>query len=183
MFLHRRGNRVLVALLLMIPVTFSLVSMAAPLAQQLGIIKPNLGKPVPEGFDSVINIDGTGLPVGKGSVLQGKSIYDLRCAACHGIDGKQRGNELVGGRGTLATMQPVRTVGSYWPYATTLFDYIARAMPYNQEKSLSIDDIYAISAYVLFLNGIVKENAILDKKNLPDIVMPNRNGFIEVSSP
>jgi cytochrome c len=87
-------------------------------------------------------------------------------------------DRLVGGDGTLATNHPVKTVGSYWPYATTLFDYVRRAMPFNAPQSLSNDQVYAVSAYILFLNGIIAENSVLDAKSLPQVKMPNRNGFI-----
>lgn len=178
MYLPRSANKTFALLVLLIPVT---MSTTASIAAELGTdFRPSLGKPASAEFNSVVNIDGSGLPVGRGSVLEGKAIYDLRCAACHGIDGKQPGNEVVGGEGTLSTPRPVRTVGSYWPYATTLYDYIARAMPYNQEKSLSVNNIYAVSAYVLYMNGIIKENAILNQKSLPEITMPNRDGFVEV---
>ena len=145
-------------------------------------LRPALGKPPTTEFNSVINRDGEGLPAGSGSVLQGKALYELRCAACHGMDGRQKGNELAGGIGSLDSDRPLKTVGSYWPYATTLYDYIARAMPYNQEKSLSPQEVYAVVAYVLYLNGIVESNTVLDAETLPAIQMPNQNGFVEIST-
>jgi cytochrome c len=106
-------------------------------------------------------------------------VYDEQCAACHGTKGEGAiGDRLVGGEGTLATARPVRTVGSYWPYAPTLFDYIRRAMPLNAPQSLSNDDVYAVSAYVLHLNGLLPVDATLDARTLSAIRMPNRAMFV-----
>jgi mono/diheme cytochrome c family protein len=123
--------------------------------------------------------DGQGLPQGSGTVAHGKSVYEENCEACHGPNG-QGGikDRLVGGQGTLASDNPIKTVGSYWPYATTLFDYIHRAMPYQAPGSLSFDDTYAVAAYILSLNGILPADGKLDKNTLPNIKMPNRDGFI-----
>ena len=122
--------------------------------------------------------DGRGLPTGQGSARDGKILYERVCAACHGSDGKSGINAaLVGGLGTLDSTTPQRTVGSFWPYATTLFDYIRRAMPYNAPGSLSTDELYAITAYVLFMNTIVEADAVLDNKSLPLVTMPNAQGF------
>jgi S-disulfanyl-L-cysteine oxidoreductase SoxD len=130
------------------------------------------------GWNIDIGRDGSGLPAGSGSVSHGHDVFLQQCAACHGENGQGAvGDRLVGGRGTLATEKPVRTVGSYWPYAPTLFDYIRRAMPQNAPQSLSNDDVYAVSAYVLSLNGIVPADATLDAKSLAAIKMPNRDGF------
>jgi S-disulfanyl-L-cysteine oxidoreductase SoxD len=125
-----------------------------------------------------IRADGQGLPPGQGSVAQGSGIFAERCAVCHGDKGQGGpADRLVGGIGTLAQEDPVRTVGSYWPYATTLFDYVRRAMPFNAPESLTADQVYAVCAFVLSLNGIVPDTAVLDAANLPKITMPNRNGF------
>jgi cytochrome c len=106
-------------------------------------------------------------------------VFDQQCAACHGSKGEGGvGDRLVGGQGTLATARPIRTVGSYWPYAPTLFDYIRRAMPQNAPQSLSNDDVYAVSAYILSLNGLVADDATLDATSLAAIKMPNRDGFV-----
>jgi cytochrome c len=123
--------------------------------------------------------DGKGLPEGSGTVARGKSVYEENCEACHGPNG-QGGikDRLVGGLGSLATANPVKTVGSYWPYATTLFDYIHRAMPYQAPGSLSVDDTYAVAAYILSLNGILPSGGKLDRTSLPTIRMPNRDGFV-----
>jgi len=144
------------------------------------ILKPGLGQPVINFAGSIVSADGSGLPVGSGTVVEGKSVYGKHCAACHGIDGQLPGNQLAGGIGSLATGRPLKTVGSYWPYATTLFDYIARAMPYNQEKMLSADETYAVTAYVLALNSILDDEAVLDEITLPQVKMPNQDGFIEL---
>ena len=130
-------------------------------------------------WDIEVRPDGTGLPEGSGTVAQGKSVYTDNCAACHGVNG-QGGikDRLVGGQGTLASDKPIKTVGSFWPYATTLFDYIQRAMPYQAPDSLSVDDYYAVTAYVLSLNGILAPDGKLDKETLPRVRMPNRDGFI-----
>ena len=133
-----------------------------------------------------IDIDryGNNLPPGSGSVSHGREVFDQQCAACHGAKGEGGiGDQLVGGQGTLATPNPVRTVGSYWPYAPTLFDYIRRAMPQNAPQSLSNDDVYAVSAYILNLNGLLPAEATLDAKRLSAIKMPNRNMFVGDSRP
>ena len=123
--------------------------------------------------------DGAGLPEARGTVAQGKSVYENNCEACHGVKGvggiKDR---PAGGIGTLATDTPIKTVGSYWPYATTLFDYIRRAMPYPAPGLLNADDTYAVAAYLLYLNGILPEDGTLDRATLPKVQMPNRDGFI-----
>ena len=129
----------------------------------------------------VILPDGTGLPPGSGSARQGEAIFREHCAACHGLDGKSGPNDaLVGGRDTLGTPRPVKTVGSYWPYATTLFDYVRRAMPYPSPGLLSDDEVYAVSAYILHLNEIVGRDEVLDAKRLSEIRMPNCDGFRRV---
>lgn len=130
-------------------------------------------------WDIDVRPDGKGLPEGSGTVAHGKSVYEENCGACHGRNGtggvKDR---LAGGQGTLASNNPIKTVGSYWPYATTLFDYIHRAMPYQAPGSLSVDDTYAVAAYILNLNGLLPAEGMLDQETLPKIKMPNRDGFI-----
>jgi mono/diheme cytochrome c family protein len=131
------------------------------------------------GWNIDIDREGHNLPPGSGSVSHGHEVFDQQCAACHGTTGEGGvGDRLVGGQGTLATPKPVRTVGSYWPYAPTLFDYIRRAMPQNAPQSLSNDDVYAVSAYVLNLNGLLPADATLDAKSLSAIKMPNRSMFL-----
>lgn len=126
-----------------------------------------------------IDRDGKALPPGKGTVAEGEEIFALQCASCHGETGEgDIADQLVGGQGTLNTDKPVKTVGSYWPYAPTLFDYIRRAMPLSAPQSLSNDEVYALSAYILNLNEIVDENAVLDAQSMREIQMPNRDGFV-----
>jgi mono/diheme cytochrome c family protein len=142
-----------------------------------------IGRPATPAEIAGWNIDidryGNNLPTGSGSVSRGHEVFDQQCAACHGAKGEGGvGDRLVGGQGTLATEKPVRTVGSYWPYAPTLFDYIRRAMPQNAPQSLSNDDVYAVSAYILNLNGLLPADTTLDAKTLSSIKMPNRDMFV-----
>jgi mono/diheme cytochrome c family protein len=145
---------------------------------------PNLGKAIsPEDlatWDISIGPDGAGLPPGSGTPAQGEAVFTMKCQACHNAKGAGQPNDrLVGGQGSLPGDKPaIKTVGSYWPYATTLFDYIRRAMPFPQSKSLSNDEVYAVAAYILNLNGVIGENETLDAKTLPQVKMPNRDGFI-----
>jgi S-disulfanyl-L-cysteine oxidoreductase SoxD len=131
------------------------------------------------GWSIDIDRDGNNLPAGSGSVSRGHEVFDQQCAACHGAKGEGGvGDRLVGGQGTLAMPKPVRTVGSYWPHAPTLFDYIRRAMPQNAPQSLSNDDVYAVSAYILNLNGLLPADATLDARTLRAVKMPNRSMFV-----
>jgi mono/diheme cytochrome c family protein len=131
------------------------------------------------GWNIDVGRDGSGLPPGSGTVSHGQEVFEQQCSACHGDKGQGGvGDRLVGGQGTLATPKAVRTVGSYWPYAPTLFDYIRRAMPQNAPQSLSNEDVYAVSAYILNLNGLLAADATLDAKSLAAIKMPNRNMFV-----
>jgi cytochrome c len=136
------------------------------------------------GWNIDIDSGGHNLPSGSGTVSHGHEVFDQQCAACHGAKGEGGiGDQLVGGQGTLATPKPVRTVGSYWPYAPTLFDYIRRAMPQNAPQSLSNDDVYAVSAYILNLNGLFPADATLDASTLSAIKMPNRSMFVGDARP
>ncbi|MBV9531946.1 MAG: cytochrome c [Bradyrhizobium sp.] len=131
------------------------------------------------GWNIDIGRNGGGLPPGSGTVSRGHEVFAQQCAACHGDNGQGGvGGKLAGGQGTLATAEPVRTVGSYWPYAPTLFDYIRRAMPQKAPQSLSDDEVYAVSAYILNLNGLLAADATLDAKSLAAIKMPNRDNFV-----
>ena len=128
--------------------------------------------------------DGRGLPAGSGTAAAGKAVYDARCVTCHGATGKEGPQDiLVGGSGTLATAAPLKTVGSYWPYATTLFDYINRAMPFDHPGTLPPDHVYSATAYLLFINGIVGERDVISQETLPRIAMPNRTGFVADTRP
>ena len=135
-------------------------------------------------WDISIAPDGTGLPPGSGTAAAGREVYTNRCANCHGAKGEGRDSvPLAGGQGTLKSPKPVRTVGSYWPYATTIWDYVNRAMPFKNPGMLSHDQVYAVTAYVLFLNGIVGENDVMDARSLPKVRMPNRDGFVKDPRP
>jgi len=124
--------------------------------------------------------DGRGLPPGSGTAERGRDVYARRCAACHGASGKEGPFDLlVGGNGSLATARPLKTVGSFWPYATTLWDYINRSMPYDRPGTLTTDEVYAATAFVLYLNGIVGAADNLTEATLPGVQMPNRDGFIQ----
>ena len=128
--------------------------------------------------------DGRGLPSGSGSYAQGEKVYQTKCMACHGdkLQGTPLGDRLIGGRGTLVnntpTKAPVKTIESYWPYATTVFDYVKRAMPFNAPGSLTNDEAYAVVAYILGEANIVAKNDVIDASSLPKVQMPNRNGFV-----
>jgi len=133
-------------------------------------------------WDISIPPSGAGLPTGSGTARQGLQVYEQSCLVCHGTKGAGKpADALAGGIGTLATKKPVRTVGSYWPYSTTLFDYIRRAMPIANPLSLTDDEVYAVSAYLLFINGIVSEDAQMNAQTLPLVKMPNREGFVDWS--
>lgn len=136
------------------------------------------------GWNIDVAPDGRNLPPGSGTVAQGKVIFESQCAACHGANGEGGiGDKLVGGKGTLATAHPIKTVGSYWPYATTLFDYTRRAMPLNAPQSLSNTEVYAVAGYMLYLNGLVGGDATMDAHALLAVKMPNRDGFTDDPRP
>jgi cytochrome c len=133
-------------------------------------------------WDLSISPSGAGLPAGSGTARLGLQVYEQKCLACHGAKGAGKpADALAGGMGSLASKTPLRTVGSYWPYATTLFDYVRRAMPLADPLSLSSDEVYAVSAYVLFLNGLIGEDFPLNAQTLPQVQMPNRKGFVDMS--
>src|SRR6516165_4175595 len=155
-----------------------LVAMDARGQTPYGIGRPATPQEI-AGWNIDIGRDGSNLPPGGGTASRGREVFEQQCASCHGDNGQGGvGDQLVGGQGTLATAKPVRTVGSYWPYAPTLFDYIRRAMPQNAPESLSNDDVYAVSAYILNLVGLVPNDTTLDAKSLPSIKMPNRKMFV-----
>jgi len=142
------------------------------------------------GWDIDIRPDGMGLPVGSGNAVNGEETYETFCASCHGVFGEGEGRwpVLTGGEGTLAEERPVKTVGSYWPYASTLFDYIRRAMPFTAPMSLDDQQVYDITAYVLYMNDIIEEDFELSNENLAQVSMPNEDGFFvddrpDVSNP
>lgn len=147
---------------------------------------PSLGTPVNpaqlSGFDLIIEPDGTGLPAGSGNAIEGENVFRARCQACHGANGEgNSANTVIVGGSMQSEGPPLRTVGSYWPHATTVFDFIRRAMPADAPKSLSDEEVYQVTAYVLFLNDIVDRDEVLNARSLPLIDMPNSNGFIDQS--
>lgn len=142
-----------------------------------------LGQPATAADIRLWNIDvtpsGEGLPPGRGTVPQGATVYAAKCAKCHGASGTEGPmDRLVGGQHSLATTAPVKTIGSYWPYATTLYDYIHRAMPFDAPQSLTPDEVYSVTAWLLYQNGIIAENAVIDSATLSAVQMPNRHGFV-----
>jgi S-disulfanyl-L-cysteine oxidoreductase SoxD len=136
-----------------------------------------------QAWDIAAGPDGKGLPPGQGTAKDGAPVYAAKCAVCHGpaAEGGKIGPRLVGGKAdleTLTTLRPVRSVGGYWPYATTVWDYINRAMPRNQAGTLSANETYALTAFILAKSGIIQEDDVMDAKTLPKVQMPNRNGFV-----
>jgi cytochrome c len=147
---------------------------------------PNLGRVATAAEVAAADISiapsGAGLPSGSGSARAGAAVYAAKCESCHGAKGVGKpADPLVGGVGTLAQANAIRTVASYWPYATTLFDYIRRAMPTTAPLSLGNDEVYAVTAYVLNLGGVVAEDAVMNAETLPRVRMPNRDGFVDHS--
>ena len=165
-------------------VAVSLAALAALAARSAAAQEgPGLGVPITaedlSPWDISIQPDGTGLPPGSGNAATGAELYAAQCVACHGAGGAGQPNDrLVGGQGTLSQLAQVRTIGSFWPYASTVFDYIRRAMPFHAPQSLSNDQVYALTAYLLAENGIIAKNAKLDARSLARVRMPNRDGFI-----
>lgn len=162
-------------------VAFATATFGPAVAEDAG---PGLGQAAPPDLVAAVDIsvgpDGANLPDGSGNVAEGAALFEMACAACHGEAGA--GGEgmvrLTGGIGTLASGAPVKTVASFWPHATTLFDYVRRAMPLEAPQSLSDEEVYALVAYVLSVDGIVAEDAVMDRNSLPAVEMPNRDGFV-----
>jgi len=145
--------------------------------------QPNLGRVLTSDevkrIDITVAPDGAGLPAGSGSVAQGAAVYSQKCQPCHGAQGAGKPQEqLTGGVGTISTAKPVKTPVSYWPTATTIFDYIRRAMPVNAPQSLTNDEVYAVTAYLLSVDDVIPKDAVLDAKSLGRVKMPNRDGFV-----
>ena len=144
-----------------------------------------VGRPAPQEKIDAMNLtifpSGAGLPAGSGSAEKGKSIFQEKCAVCHNDKGEGREGQyppLVGGVGTINTPKPVKTPGSYWPYATTIFDYVRRAMPYDQPGTLNNNEVYSLVGWILNANGIIGEKDEMNKDTLPKVKMPNAGGFI-----
>lgn len=147
--------------------------------------KPRFGQPVGEADLVAWNIDirtpdGAGLPPGRGTVAEGKKVYEAKCIACHGPEAKKGPmyGPMVGGIGSFKTDKRMVTPGSMYPYAPILFDYIRRAMPMDRPQTLTVNEVYALSAYLLNLNGLIPADAVMDQKTLVQVKMPNRDGFI-----
>ena len=146
--------------------------------------KYNIGKIATKieiaGWDIDVRPDGVGAPKGSGNAIDGEEIYVNRCAACHGDfgEGVDRWPVLVGGDGTLASHDPEKTTGSYWPYASTIFDYVYRSMPFGEAQTLTHDETYKLVAYLLNMNEIIDEDFVLSDKNIGKIKMPNASGFL-----
>jgi len=157
----------------------------APDASSAGERKLNIGQPVtPDviaGWDIDVRPDGQGLPPGKGSVKAGEQVYIEKCAACHGEFGESAGRwpQVAGGQGTLSADDPVKTVGSYFAHLSTVFDYVRHAMPFGDAQSLTNDELYAVVAYMLFLNDIVDDKFVLSRENFTSVKMPNAGGFYD----
>jgi S-disulfanyl-L-cysteine oxidoreductase SoxD len=153
---------------------------AAPaLAGKYGLGRPALPEEI-AAWDLDVSPDGTGLPVGSGSVEDGEYIFSDNCGICHGdfAEGVDNWPKLAGGEGTLADKDPLKTVGSYWPYLSTTWDYVNRSMPFGAAQTLSADDVYAIVAYILYSNDLVEDDFVLSNENFLEVEMPNADGFI-----
>jgi cytochrome c len=167
-----------------IAIALAVSALAGGIAAAAQVAPPRLGRAATPDEVAKVDIsippDGKGLPAGSGSVAQGAQVYAQKCVVCHGENGAgtPSGDRLSGGVGSLATGTYVKTVNSYWPYATTVFDYIRRAMPITNPQSLSNDEVYAVTAYILSLDNVVPRDATLDAQSLPRVQMPNRNGFV-----
>lgn len=149
-----------------------------------GIETPRLGRAATPAelarIDVRIDREGRALPPGRGTATEGEVVYVTNCARCHGLGGAGKpADRLVGGRGTLTEMRPIKTVGSYWPHGPMLFDYVRRAMPYDRPGSLSADEVYAVAAYLLAENGIIGPDDVMTERSLAELEMPNRDGFAD----
>jgi mono/diheme cytochrome c family protein len=162
---------------------------SAPSASSAVPVRFGFGRPATDAeiraWDIDVRPDGAGLPPGRGTVEEGAALYVQQCQVCHGVKGRGGEFDALAGReprqgfpfGKDGRLRELRTIGNYWPYATTLYDYIHRAMPADAPQSLTPDEVYALTAYLLFLNGIVPEDAVMDAQSLPQVVMPNHAGF------
>ena len=162
-------------------IVLAMLALSSPLAAQsptFGVGRPVTAEEIRD-LGAAIAPDGSGLPEGSGTVAAGRDVFVAQCARCHGPKAQgDVGPALVGGQGTLRSARPLKTVGSYWPYATTLWDYINRAMPFDKPGLLKPSEVYAVAAYILNINGIISDTNIMDAKSLPKVKMPNRDGFV-----
>jgi len=165
-------------------VTLLFLSPVSKAIETLSLGQPATSKEI-KGWDIDVRPDGKGLPVGRGNAVDGEAMFIQKCASCHGefAEGAGRYPVLAGGIDSLNTHDPVKTVGSYWPYATTAFDYIRRAMPFGHAQSLSDDEVYAMTAYILYSNDVIEEDFELNQDTLALVEMPNRDGFIKDDRP
>jgi len=172
----------------MVPLSLALSTLTLATVEAAGKSdSPRLGQPAsPQEIaaaDMSVFPDGRGLPGGRGTAVEGQPVYDRQCANCHGPKGiGASAEELAGGRHGLTGPHPDKTIGVYWPYATTVFDFVRRSMPLNAPGSLSDNQLYAVTAYLLHLNGIIGENAEMNALTLPQINMPNREGFVWIDT-
>ena len=166
--------------------TASAVSVSLAIGLSAVVHAQSLGTPINESqlqsFDLIAQPDGSGYPAGGGTAMQGKALFERRCVACHGMNGEgtNANTRLVGGD-MQSEERPIRTVGSYWPHASTLFDYVQRAMPADAPKSLTSSEVYQVIAYILNMNGIIEDSLVLDMESLIQVEMPNKDGFIDSS--
>lgn len=193
----RYGNRsLLVSMIVLVPLC-GIAALAQSPKYKLGRTASEQEIRVWDTPTPIISADGTGLPPGRGTAQEGAKVFAQKCAGCHGptaTEGKFYRSQLAGGKGKPSDIDFERTVGNFWPYATTIWDFINRAMPASpatnvdathseaafikKKGSLSVDEVYAVTAFVLFRNGIIKEGDVIDAKSLPKVQMPNRNGFL-----
>ncbi len=182
MFTHKPGSRSLKNPRTLLALTVSGLLLGSAVMAAEG---PGLGKPITEaqlqGWDLIVAPDGTGLPEGSGTAAQGQAVYEQKCAACHGMQGEGTAGVPALAGGSLTATPPVMTAGSYWPHASTIFDYVRRAMPPLAPKSLTDTEVYEVTAYVLHLHGIVERDFVLDSTSLPQVQMPNAGNFIDRS--
>jgi len=159
----------------------ALLVASTPVAAQLpvfGVGRPPTAEETRD-LGTPIAPSGAGLPEGSGTAAAGREVFAAQCARCHGPKAQgDIGPTLVGGQGSLQSARPLKTVGSFWPYATTVWDYINRAMPFDKPGLLKPSEVYAVTAYILNLNGIIGETDVMDAKSLPKVKMPNRDGFV-----
>jgi S-disulfanyl-L-cysteine oxidoreductase SoxD len=177
-----RFSKMIVVAAGMAVIASTVAAQQAPMPAYKGIGSPATKQEI-QAEDISVSREGKGLPPGSGSAKEGAGIYVAKCAVCHGMNGEgaKIGPALVTDKNaheSLTTMKPVRSLGAYWPYATMVWDYIHRAMPRNQGGTLTPNEVYSLTAFILYKNGIIQEGDVLDQKTLPNVHMPNRDGFV-----